>query len=127
MPLGITIGAPMTRIALVALLALSACKQEQDPDFTPRAVNERTAALAGVVDGNNAFALDLFAAVNDRPDENLFISPFSVSSALAMTYAGARTETAAQMESVLHITSPAEVYHAQFGALTRDLDGDLGR
>ncbi|MBN2801436.1 MAG: hypothetical protein JXX28_20005, partial [Deltaproteobacteria bacterium] len=117
----------MTRTALVALLALSACTKEVEPEATPRAVSERTAALAGVVDGNNAFALDLFAAANLAPDENLFLSPFSISSALAMTYAGARGETAAQMERVLHITSPAEVYHAQFGALTRDLDGDLGR
>ena len=52
--------------------------------------------VRGVAEGNTQFALDLYR--NLRGEEgNLFISPHSISTALAMTYAGARGETAAQM------------------------------
>ena len=65
--------------------------QEHDP-----------ASLANVeplVKGNTAFALDLYRHL--PKDENLFYSPFGVSEALAICFAGARGETATQMASVL--------------------------
>jgi serpin B len=54
-----------------------------------------------VVDGNTAFACDLYAQLRNSPG-NLFFSPYSISTALAMTYAGARGSTEAQMAQVLH-------------------------
>ena len=50
--------------------------------------------------GNNAFALDLYAKLKAE-EGNLFFSPFSISTALAMTYAGARGNTEWGMERVL--------------------------
>ena len=53
-----------------------------------------SAEARAVVEGNNHFALHLYARLRaDQPD-NLFFSPGSLSTALAMTYAGARGETA---------------------------------
>ena len=66
--------------------------------------------------GNLAFALDLFHELR-RTDGNLFFSPHSISTALAMTYAGARGETAAEMARVLHFTLPAEQLFPAFNAL----------
>jgi serpin B len=51
---------------------------------------------------NNAFAVDFYAAVRAQSG-NLVMSPFSISTALTMTWAGARGETAAQMAKVLHL------------------------
>jgi len=51
--------------------------------------------------GNDQFALDLYARLSTQ-EGNLFFSPFSISSALAMTLAGARGQTAAQMVRTLH-------------------------
>ena len=54
-----------------------------------------------LVEGNTAFALDLYGQLKANPG-NLFFSPYSISTALAMTYAGARGETEKQMGQVLH-------------------------
>ncbi|WP_437917069.1 serpin family protein [Sorangium sp. So ce302] len=75
-----------------------------------------------LADGNTAFALDLYARLGSGPGRNVFYSPYSVSSALAMTYAGARTETAAEMASALHFTLPQERLHPAFNALDLALE-----
>ncbi len=54
-----------------------------------------------VVKGNNEFAFDLYARLCSK-EGNLFFSPYSISTALAMTYAGARGQTETQMSVVLH-------------------------
>ena len=59
-----------------------------------------------VVAGNDAFACDLYKRLRTRPG-NLFLSPFSVSTALAMTRQGARGETARQMDATLHLPANA--------------------
>ncbi len=65
---------------------------------------------------NLAFALDLYRELRSAGG-NLFFSPHSISTALAMTYAGARGETAAEMARVLHFTLPAEQLFPAFNAL----------
>ncbi|MBM4030958.1 MAG: serpin family protein [Planctomycetes bacterium] len=76
------------------------------------------AALAA---SNNAFALDLYARIRGK-EGNLFFSPYSISSALAMTYAGARGETATQMAKALHFDLEAAKLHEAFGRLTTELN-----
>ena len=74
-----------------------------------------------LVDGNTAFACDLYAQLWNTPG-NLFFSPYSVSTALAMTYAGARGDTETQMAQVLHFGRSQAPLHSTFGALQRQLD-----
>ncbi|MCL4876696.1 MAG: serpin family protein [Anaerolineae bacterium] len=69
------------------------------------------------VEGNNAFAFDLYQAVRGETG-NLIFSPFSISQALAMTYGGARGETESQMAATLHFTLPQDQLHPAFGGLT---------
>lgn len=73
--------------------------------------------VARQVHGNVAFAVDLYRQLC-RQKGNLFFSPYSISSALAMTYAGAQGETAAQMARVLRFGLEADALHAVFAALT---------
>jgi serpin B len=68
----------------------------------------------------NAFAFDLYAALREA-DGNLQFSPYSISTALAMTYAGARGETADEMAAVLHFTLPADELHPAYKALAEQL------
>jgi serpin B len=73
-----------------------------------------------LVDGNTQFATDLYREVRGKPG-NLFMSPHSISIALAMTYAGANSSTAAQMADVMHYDVPGEQLHAAFNKLDLDL------
>jgi serpin B len=73
--------------------------------------------ISAVVKSGNQFALDLYAKLSSEKQGNLFFSPQSISTALAMTYAGARGETASQMASVLHFELPAEQLHPAEAAL----------
>jgi serpin B len=67
------------------------------------------------VDGDNAFALDLYRSLRSR-DGNLVYSPFSISLALAMTYAGAHNATESQMAGTMHFL-PQDKLHTAFNAL----------
>lgn len=80
--------------------------------------------LQPFVAGNTAFAFDLYGELK-KAEGNLFFSPYSLSSALAMTYAGARGETASQMAEVLHFRLPEERLHPAFASLQERL-GEAG-
>jgi serpin B len=82
---------------------------------------DQTTDQAAVVKGNNAFAVDLYGRLKGQ-DGNLFFSPESISIALAMTYGGARGETATQMAKTLHLTLPPGQLHPAMGALLKDLN-----
>ena len=76
--------------------------------------------LTELVGGNSAFAFDLYQALSAQ-DGNLFYSPYSISLALAMTYAGARTETEQQIADTLHYILSQDRLHSAFNALDQEL------
>ena len=69
-----------------------------------------------LVEGNTAFALQLYGTLRST-EGNLALSPYSISSALAMTYAGARGQTARQMEQTLHFNQRQTDLHPLFAQL----------
>ncbi len=75
--------------------------------------------------GNQVFALDMYHVLANEPG-NLFISPYSISQALAMTYAGARGVTANEMQATLHFDLPSDQLHPAFNALDLRLRAAAG-
>ncbi len=73
--------------------------------------------LETLMAGNNAFSLDLYRQFSKENHGNIFYSPYSISLALAMTYSGARNETAEQMAKALHFDLPQERLHPAFNSL----------
>ncbi len=67
----------------------------------------------------NEFGLDLFRRIATG-DGNVCLSPYSIESALAMTFAGAEGQTRDEMASVLHLAKDDSV-HASFAALRQQL------
>ncbi len=70
---------------------------------------------------NRAFALDLYHRLESR-EGNLFYSPYSISAALAMTYAGAEGKTAEEMAAVFHFLMEENRLHPAFNALDQHLE-----
>jgi len=75
---------------------------------------------ASLVEGNSAFTFELYQALKGE-EGNLFYSPYSISLALAMTYAGARNETAEQMADILHFILEQDRLHPAFNWLDAEL------
>lgn len=72
-------------------------------------------------EGNNAFAAALYQQLGQKPG-NLFFSPQSISSVLAMAYAGAAGDTAAELKAVLHDDLGSAKLQPALGALLRDFN-----
>jgi serpin B len=118
----------ITVLVIVLLLAVASIqmaqlaggevlKSDQDRITSPD-VNLSDEAL--LVEGNSAFAFELYQALKGE-EGNLFYSPYSISMALAMTYAGARNETAQQMADTLHFILEQEKLHPAFNWLDTEL------
>ncbi len=101
--------------------------------FAPEQPDEKSHTEI-VVKGNNDFAIELYSKLADQQEGNLFFSPYSISTALAMTYAGARGRTETQMADVLHFpttvntklpsgpTHEQKRFHSAFGTIVKALN-----
>ncbi len=69
-----------------------------------------------LVEGNTAFALNLYSKLKET-EGNLFFSPYSISTALALTYAGARENTEKEMAEVLCFTLDQKRLHPAFASI----------
>jgi len=120
-----------TAAALAAVLALAAAACGGDggtasggliaSDLQRAAPTASAADVAAVAAGNNAFAAAAYALLAAQESGNLVYSPASIRLALAMTYAGAQGQTAAEMAEVLHFDLQGEALHAAFNALDQEL------
>ena len=106
---------PVTRPSSAGGEAESSQERVKDPNV-PAADQEE------LVRGDTAFAMDLYDQLRST-EGNLFYSPYSISLALAMTYAGARGQTADQMAAALHFSLPQDRLHPAFNALDQALAG----
>jgi len=122
----------ITRVLVLTLLssltALS-CSSEptgpQDPLDARQLSADLRADADEVVAGNNAFALDLYTDLRAAKG-NLFLSPFSISTAFAMVYGGARGTTEEQIAEVFHFGLDQARLHTLYHALLASLDTGIG-
>ena len=82
--------------------------------------------LESLVHENAAFATDLYQKLG-ASQGNIFFSPYSITSALAMTYAGARGTTEKQMAKVLRFPLDQKYLHPEFGLLNSSLNQLQGK
>jgi len=82
------------------------------------------AEVKGLVKGNTEFAFDLYGRLRGQKG-NLFYSPYSISVALAMIYAGAREETEKQMAETLHFSLEQDLLHKKFYGLQKRLNEEM--
>jgi serpin B len=110
------------KASALGFLGLASCQLPADPGTASPQQGDTKGDMDAIVSGNNEFAFDLYAKLRGQGG-NLFFSPKSISTALAMTYAGARGETAEQMAKTLHFRAQGEKLHAAFHTLIEELNG----
>lgn len=112
--------------ALAALLSASlfgaACAAPTDEASAPPGADSEdvtsSVSTKALVKGNSAFASDMYGEIAKTSD-NVFFSPYSISAALGMTYAGAKSGTAAAMKGTMHF--PSGNVHTAFKGLAAEL------
>ncbi|MDV2989731.1 MAG: serpin family protein [Dehalogenimonas sp.] len=108
-------------LLLSALIVVSACTrpsygQELKSDLPRQTPDVPAAEMTELVSGNTDFALALYQLLKEEGG-NFFYSPYSISVALAMTYAGANGETERQMADTLRFTLGQAKLHQALNAL----------
>ena len=111
-------------MATLALLAMFAGV----PGLAAQSGTANKNDMHAVVDSNNQFAIDLYRKINSQDaGKNIFVSPFSVSTALAMTLEGSRNKTRTQMAGVLHLDMTDADRQTGFSALLTDTKAGPGK
>lgn len=83
---------------------------------SPQAFASSPDNVKTLAEDNNSFALALYRTLSSGQG-NLFFSPYSISTALAMTWLGARGKTAQEMAKTLHFSLPGDTLNPAFSTL----------
>jgi serpin B len=122
----------MKAFKLVLILTIVTASTADSKPVEQSNAKEKTAKQI-VVAGNNEFAFELYSKLRST-EGNLFFSPYSISTALALAYCGARGETESQMATALHLpTVPGKtavlkdtlvqmMFHSAFGKIIKDMN-----
>ncbi len=98
-------------------------RAESSPGAKPETTGTETAAqpesgaTGQVVGAINQFAFDLYSHLKKKEQGNLFYSPFSLSVAMAMTYEGAREQTAGEIRQVFHYPDDIDTLRQGFSGI----------
>ncbi|XP_071547380.1 leukocyte elastase inhibitor-like isoform X2 [Panulirus ornatus] len=110
--------------ATVAAMETAAFGQQHQtlPSLPAYAHQEDVSTLAT---SQNKFTRDLYVKLGSKSSGNLFFSPFSIMTALGMTYTGAAGNTEQEMHSVMHLAQDKETLHNAFQDVVKDLKTEV--
>ena len=93
-------------------------EDKSNPD--PKLVNPLDSL--NVIDANNQFAIDFYSQVSQESDENIFFSPWSISTAFAIAHEGAKGNTAKEMQNVFGFSSNETQRQNDFKSVNDELN-----
>ena len=117
---GKTILILITVVAAVVVGLMVLKPHEKEPIATlvqPRATEQE---LQSYIAGSSAFALELYRVLATG-DNNLFFSPYSISTSLSMAYCGARGKTEEEIGGTLHFSLPPSALSSVVSTLNKEL------
>lgn len=117
-----TIGIALLMVAIVTATAVYFLFPYH-PDQPPQTddTGSTQSGIQQVVNANNQFAFDLYSELDKSEEGNVFYSPYSISAALAMTYEGAKGQTADEMKSVFHFPE-INILRPNFAAIYNEIN-----
>ena len=106
-------------ITVTALIIVAAMSIYSYATLPSRADDSGATAegLSEVVSGNNEFAFDLYSKLNEGEDSNIFFSPYSMSTAVAIAYEGAEGQTEQEMRDVFHFPEDESTMRSSFARI----------
>jgi len=102
-------------LIILALVVNPSCKSKER--IPGNKVTNSKVTVKEIAEANNEFTVNLYKNLGEDND-NLIFSPYSISSALAVTYAGARGETAREMSDVFWFPENQKSFHPAYKAFT---------
>lgn len=92
----------------------------------PAAISEPDDSIDGknIVDANNQFTFDFYSQISKEKDENIFYSPWSISTAFAIAYEGAQEQTSKEIQQVFGFPSDYETRTSEFKTAIDNLNPD---
>lgn len=109
--------------SLVLLLSVVSCnKTSVTPNPSPQP--SPTSSQSQIISGNSQFAVDIYQELVDE-NENQMLSPYSISTALAMVYAGSDGNTATELQQVMGYGSNNSNFHQIFNRLTTNIEQNV--
>jgi serpin B len=109
---------PVTTTQTQLPVSFQVAKSDESRIIAPDVTDNQ---LSTLVSGNNTFAFNLYQQLTKNNTGNMFYSPYSISTAMAMTYAGANGDTATQMSKALDFALPQAQLHPAFDDLALQL------
>ncbi len=118
----LTFGIALLMVAIVTASAVLFLYPYQ-PNQPPKAddTGSTQSGIQEVVNANNQFAFELYSELDKSEQGNIFYSPYSISAALAMTYEGAKGQTAEEMKSVFHFPE-SNILRPNFAAIYNEIN-----
>jgi serpin B len=109
--------------SLALLFSVVACDKTTISTNTP-APNPSTTPQSQIISGNSQFALDIYQELVDE-NENQMLSPYSISTALAMVYTGTDGNTATELQNVMGYGTNNSNFHQTFNQLTSIIERNV--
>lgn len=116
----LTIAILMVAVVTVTTVCLLFVFKQKLPSKTDDTGSTQS-GIQQVINANNQFAFALYSELDKSETENIFYSPYSIFSALAITYEGAKGQTAQEMKSVFHFPE-TDILRPNFAAMYNDIN-----
>ncbi|MFA5460336.1 MAG: serpin family protein [Candidatus Paceibacterota bacterium] len=111
-------------IMLLIILIIGGIFLFQDGKISSLSSKFNIADIDNVIDANNQFALDYYNQVKGDRNNNIFFSPFSISSAFAMVYEGARGQTSEEIQSVFYFPENDDLRREEYMTMFNRINDD---
>lgn len=111
-------------VGILTIIMLAACQPAIDPPATSPAddTGATPAGIASVSTSINAFTFDLYNQIKSKESDNIFFSPYSISTAMSMLNEGAQGKTAEEISKVFHFLEDSAPHRSSTSAIYNKLN-----
>ncbi len=107
---------------ILLTVILIGCLPSPGPENIANETGWTEEGVESVVNANNQFAFKLYSEYSKTSNENIFFSPYSISTAVGMAYEGAKGETASEIQSVFQFPQDEDTRRPAFAKIQNTIN-----